>query len=139
MNPSLVEARVRLGRVRTLRGDSGSGLRVLTEVRAPADRALVYLARLFEGNALEHQGSLEEAERRYDAAIELLPRAQAAHIARAHARHLRGARPEAADEVRATASDRQVNDDADPWFWYGLGFAWRIPGLVEELRTMVRQ
>lgn len=139
MNPWMVEARVRLGRVRALRGDSASAVRLLIEVQQPADIALVYLARVFEGNALEQQSSAAEAERRYEAAIELLPRAQTAYIALAHARHLRGARTEAADNVRATAADRDVDDAADPWLWYGLGFAWHTQGDVAALRALVRQ
>src|SRR5262245_12184788 len=55
---NLVEARLRLGRVLTLRGDPES-LKVLEQINAgTTDDGFRYLARLFEGDAFERQGDL---------------------------------------------------------------------------------
>ena len=45
-DPSLLEARLRLARVRTLRGDSAASARMLAEFQTPDDRLFSYLARI---------------------------------------------------------------------------------------------
>ena len=71
--------------------------------------------------------------------ITLIPRAQSAHIALAHVRHLSGARQEAAEIIRNAAGDRTAAEEADPWFWYGVGYAVRIDRDLEYLRELVRR
>ena len=71
--------------------------------------------------------------------ITLSPRAQSAHIALAHVRHLSGARQEAAEIIRNAAGDRTAAEEADPWFWYGVGYAVRIDRDLEHLRKLVRR
>jgi tetratricopeptide (TPR) repeat protein len=139
MDGSMLQARLRLARVRTLRGDNDAAVSMLGEVRERDDLALLYLARLFEGDALERQGAVPEAERRYEAAIELVPRAQSAHVALAHTRYMRGARKEAADEVLATVADQGAGEESDPWFWYAVGFASRIDRDLADLRSLLRR
>jgi len=137
MAPDLTEARVRLGRVLTLRDDP-EGMKILAQIGQSVETPYQYLARLFEGDVLEKLGDTAEAERRYMTAITLLPTAQSANMALAHVRHARGARTEAAQDVRSSAGARDVPDTADPWFWYSRGTAWRGPGYVDELRMMIR-
>ena len=138
IKPTLVEARLRLGRVLTLRTDP-DGMKTLEAIVPGSDDGFSYLARLFEGDALERSGDSAGAERRYQAAIALLPTAQSAYIALAHVRHARGARSEAAADVAALARDRTLPDTSEPWFWYARGAAWRAGGYAEELRSIVRQ
>jgi tetratricopeptide (TPR) repeat protein len=137
--PDLVEARVRLGRVLTLRGAIDESLRVLGAIGAGEDAESRYLARLFEGEALERSGKVAEAEQRYFAAFAAVPRAQSARLALARLRHLNGQRAEAAAAVRATADDRGAAEDTDPWFWYTRGLLWRAPEYLQGLRAAVER
>ena len=137
--PDLVEARLRLGRVLTLHGDTDGALKILAgigEETEPGDR---YLARMFEGDVFERRGEAAESERRYLAAIAVLPRAQSAYVALAHVRHTMGARAEAAHDVSVTTLDKSVPDTGDPWFWYPRGFLWRVNGYLDDCRAMARQ
>jgi tetratricopeptide (TPR) repeat protein len=134
--PTFVEARVRLGRVLALRDDP-EGLKILGQIGESAELPYRYLARLFEGDALEKRGHTAEAERRYSQAVSLMPSAQSAYMALAHVRHARGARAEAAQDVRSSTGVKNAPDTADPWFWYSRGIAWRGPGYVDELRKMI--
>jgi len=135
--PTFIEARLRLGRVLTLREDP-EGMKVLGQIGQSDEAAFQYLARLFEGDVHEKRGDIAEAERRYTTAVTLLPTAQSAYMALAHLRHGRGARNEAAQDIRSSARATDVPDTSDPWFWYARGTAWRGPGYLEQLRTMIR-
>jgi tetratricopeptide (TPR) repeat protein len=136
--PDLVEARVRLGRVLTLRGDP-EAVKVLEGIGDGADEGFRYLARLFEGDDFERRGDLAEAERRYLAAIPLMPAVQSAHVALAHLRHSMGARAKAAEEVEITTRDRVTADTADPWFWYARGMFWHAVPYFNDLLTLARE
>jgi tetratricopeptide (TPR) repeat protein len=136
LSPTFVEARLRLGRVLTLR-DEPEGLKILEQIGESAESPFRYLARLFEGDVFEKRGDMAEAERRYSAAVSLIPTAQSAYMALAHVRHARGARAEAAQDVRSMAGLRNAPDTADPWFWYSRGTAWRGRGYLDELRKII--
>jgi tetratricopeptide (TPR) repeat protein len=137
--PDLVEARLRLGRVLTLRGDIDGALRELDALRSIDDSGFRYLAHLFAGDALERGGRAPAAEQRYIAAFAALPVGQSARLALAHLRHAAGARAAAAEAVRAAAIDREVGETVDPWFWYARGLSWRAGRLLSTLREQVRR
>jgi len=137
--PSAIEARVRLGRVLTLRGDNESAVRTLGEVPESAPPALVYLARLFEGDALERLARTTDARQRYDAAIRAFPQGQAAQLALAYSQYQDGARTDAAGRIHDSASDRRVADDGDPWFWYSMGLGPGARAELEMVRALVRR
>jgi tetratricopeptide (TPR) repeat protein len=137
--PTFIELRVRLGRVQTLRGNNASAIQTLAAVPDSAPTALAYLARLFEGDALERLSRSAEAQVRYQAAIRLAPQAQSAQLALAYSQYQDGARANAAGRVHDSMSDRRAADDGDPWFWYSMGFAWLARTDLESLRSAVRQ
>ncbi len=137
--PASVEARVRLGRVQTLRGDHESAVRTLADVPDAGAAVLVYLARLFEGDALERLGKMADAQHRYAAAARLVPAAQSAQLALAYTQYQGDARTDAAARVREFAANRAAPDNGDPWFWYSLGFAWVVHPELDRLRALVRQ
>lgn len=137
--PHAIEARVRLGRTLTLRGDNESAVRTLAEVPESASPALVYLARLFEGDALQRLGREADARQRYDAAIRAYPHGQAAPLALAYLQYQEGARADAAGRIHESAFDRRVADDGDPWFWYSIGLGWSARAELDTLRAMVRR
>jgi tetratricopeptide (TPR) repeat protein len=137
--PDLVEARIRLGRVLTLRGDIDGALRILADVSEAAGPAYGYVARLFEGDAYERHGDTAKAEQHYLSATVLFPQAQSAYIALAHVRHKSGARAEAAEKVRLATRDNSVPDTVEPWLWYSRGLSWRVNGYFDDLRAMARK
>jgi len=137
--PNQIEARLRLGRVLTLRGEQDEALKVLEQIGDGTDDGFRYLARLFEGDAFERHGDLAAAERQYLAAIPILPTAQSAHLALAHVRHVIGARTKAAAEIRITTQDQVTGDTADPWFWYARGMFWHANVYFESLVRFARQ
>jgi hypothetical protein len=137
--PALVEARVRLGRVQTLRGDHESAVRTLADVPESGAAVLLSLARLFEGDALERQGRIADAQQRYEAAARLAPAAQAAQLAFAYTQYQGDARTDAAARVREFAANRAAPDNGDPWFWYSLGLAWVVRPQLDMLRALVRR
>jgi len=139
MDPASIEARVRLARVRTLRGETGSAVRTLGEIPDSAPPVLLFLARLFEGDALERQGNIADARKRYESAIRLLPQGQSAQVALAFTQYQDGARAEAASRVRDTTADRYAADDGDPWFRYSMGFGFVARPELTALRALVRQ
>jgi tetratricopeptide (TPR) repeat protein len=137
--PAAIEARLRLGRILTLRGDNESAVRTLADVPDSAAPALVYLARLFEGDALERLTRTADARQRYDAAIRAFPQGQAAQLALAYSQYEDGARTDAAGRIHDSTSDRRVADDGDPWFWYSMGLGRGARAELEMLRAAVRR
>ena len=137
--PDLVEARLRLGRVLTFRGDIDDALRELDALRSIDDAGFRYLAQLFAGDALERAGRAPAAEQRYIAAFAALPEGQSARLALAHLRHAAGARAAAAEAATAAALDRRGGETVDPWFWYSRGLTWRAGRLLSSLREQVRR
>jgi Flp pilus assembly protein TadD len=137
--PEFFAARVRLGRVRTLRGDNEGAVRTLAAIPDSAPPVLVYLARLFEGDALERQGRVEEARQRYDAAVRSHPHPQSAQLALAYLQYQNGERVEAASRVRETVADQGAGEEGDPWFWYSMGLGGIVRPELSALRALVRQ
>jgi tetratricopeptide (TPR) repeat protein len=133
----LIEARVRLGRVLTLKEEFDGALRVLDPLGSTEDAGFRYLAQLFAGDALERRGDAAGAEKRYVAAFAAVPTGQSARLALAHLRHAAGARTAAADAVRATALERGVAETADPWLLYIHGLYWRTGGYLQTLLKQV--
>jgi tetratricopeptide (TPR) repeat protein len=137
--PDLAEARLRLGRVLTLRGDIDGALRELDAVRSIDDSGFRYLAHLFAGDALEQSGRPSAAEQRYIAAVAALPEGQSARLALAHLRHAAGARAAAAEAAGAFALDPGIRETVDPWFSYTRGLSWRTGHILSTLREQVRR
>ncbi len=135
--PTLIEARVRLGRALMLDGNLDEALTTLATVSDQAERGYGYLARLFEGDALEREGSAAAAERAYQTAALLMPRAQSARMALAHMQHAHGRRSEAAERIQSTTAEPERLETADPWYWYTRGMAWRVNPCLETLRGLV--
>ena len=137
--PAAVEPRLRLARVLTLRGDNESAVRTLADVPDTVAAPVWYLARLFEGDALERLGRDADARQRYEAAAKAVPLGQAAQLALAYSQYQGGARDDAAGRIRDSVSDSRPPEDADPAFRYSLGLGWAARAQLEALRAMVRR
>jgi tetratricopeptide (TPR) repeat protein len=134
-DPELAEARLRLGRVRLLRGQPEAAIADLARVGSQAARpAQRHLARLFEGRAREALGDLAGAVEAYRAATEQAPRAQTGLIALGWALDHIGELPEA---QRALERASRADSPHDPWWSYQAGQPDRLRELLGELLRLL--
>lgn len=133
-DPGLGEARLRLGRVRLLRGRVGEAIVELQQVaREDGSLRRRYLARLFEARAHEKRGDLESAVRAYRAAVAVEPEGQSAWIGLGRALDLLGRREEAEEAFAAALGLRR--ERGDPWWSYVRGGLDRLEPLLAELQA----
>jgi tetratricopeptide (TPR) repeat protein len=117
-NANHAEARLRYGRVLLLAGRVTAAIpelrRALAGLTEPEQR---YYAHLFLGEALEATTQLDDARAAYQAAVTLMPKAQAPRLALSHLAASRGHRAEA---TQAIASLFEIAEDerSDPWWEY---------------------
>ncbi|HET9371407.1 MAG TPA: hypothetical protein VFO19_14205 [Vicinamibacterales bacterium] len=123
LDPSLVEARVRLARLLGMR-ERHQDARREAEIalqRRP-DKATAYYAHLFAGRAAAADRDLAGASRHFEDALALYPGAQSALLARSQAALMRGDDREAAKvvaELSGAADGRGLAED--PWWYYHMG------------------
>ena len=135
-DPTLrAEAQLRLGHVKYRMGRYDEALAALSGVeRQTEDRAVIYLAHLVRGMALENRGRIDEARASYRQALALSPGAHSATL-RLAALEFRYGRNDAPEGLIASLLR---NDDPrrDPWWSYYAG-DWRFwyprIGRVREL------
>lgn len=138
-DPSLVEARIRLGHVQILQHDDATAARTLNEALAVArDPSWVYIARLLVGGIRERAGSLDGAMGMYAAAANIRPNGQSAYIALSHAMHKAGDSAAAAQVLdRLFARKLDVNAD-DPWWRYRFGNGDRAREILAALQEEIK-
>ncbi len=135
-DPGLGEARLRLGRVRTLRGRVAEATADLQQVaREDGSLRRRYLANLFAARAHEKRGDLESAARAYRAAVAIEPEGQSAWIGLGRALDLLERREEAQEAFAATLGVQRKR--GDPWWSYVRGDLDRLESLVPELQAAV--
>lgn len=138
VDPALVEARLRLGRVAWRLGETAEARSALEEVlglKPGADTA--FLAHLFLGRLDEDAGRLEAAARSYEAALALDARCQSARLALSHVRLRLGDAAAARREVETALGfvDRRPGGDA---YWrYPWGASLGVQEQLEALRREV--
>lgn len=139
VDPNLLEARLRLGRVLTLRGRFDEAARelgiVAKQTRAGAEN---YLANLFLGAVCQRQPRIEEAMIPYRQAHATRPRAQAARMALAYGHASRGEKETARRMVLdALAEPWPAPRELDPWRDYARGRWQEGEERLEKLRQRV--
>ena len=136
LDPTLIEARLRLGRLLYLLDRTAEAEVELEQTRADAasthDRFDGYLAWLFLGQLYEGQKQTDAAARAYRAAIGLDPGAVSARMALDRLQSQPARNP--ARGVVAGA----VPDD-DPWAIYQRGAARQAEASLKAMRALVRQ
>lgn len=161
LDATLVEARVRLGRVLRERGKLPEARRELEaavkdvaaataeETAATAPPAATaatgapfqpvpYLALLFLGDVIEAQGNKPGAIARYQRMVKQWPDCQSARMALSSAFEASGDRRAAADALEPLWSPEADRKCPDPWWHYNTGQAWRMEPLIEDLRARAR-
>ena len=130
------EARVRLGIAMTRTGRPGDAVTTLhraeQETREPH---LVYLARLFRGQALEQLKRPKDAEAAYRAAVLTIPGAQSAATALAGLLAADGRRLESQQVIGRTLAVQPMR--TDPWRVYVHGDDRFWPYLIARLRQEI--
>ena len=116
LEPKLMEARLRLGRLLYRRGDLDRAAQELdAALQLTSQDELRYLALVFRGMVEAARGHYERADSFYTDALRLLPTGQTAAIAKAETAYLRGRVGEAAAIIQATL---QRAKKEDPWWVY---------------------
>jgi len=134
-DPSLDEARVRLGRVQWRLGEAAEARATFEQVVArTAAHDSVYLARVFAGRIAEDAGRFDDAARAYEAAIALDGEDQAAYVALSQARLRLGDPVGARRAVEASLAPAGRRSHSDPYWNYGWGPGARISDRLEGLR-----
>jgi hypothetical protein len=133
LDPALDEARLRLGRVISLRSDvKAARVELKTVARGSALPRLRYLAHLFLGAVAEYQNDLAGARAEYREALAIGPRCQTPYIALAFVEQALGHDGTARDLMTRYAA-LSPDTAADPWWFYQNG------GLDEESLVWLRQ
>jgi len=136
VDPSLHEARLRLGRVAWRLGDVDEARAALEAVLAQTrSRDTAFLAHLFRGRLDEDAGHLEDAVRSYESALALDASSQSARLALSHARLRLGDPAAARREVDAALAPAPRLVNLDP-FWV---YPWGPAVGVEERLAALRQ
>jgi tetratricopeptide (TPR) repeat protein len=133
VDPTLVEARVRLGRLLDVRGAHAEAL---LELRSALDvnppRIVAFYAHLFAARASLNAGSVPDASNHYRDALSLYPNAQSALLGVSQTALL------SADVAGALAPIQRLGPksaplDADPWWQYDLAAGRDATGLMLKL------
>jgi tetratricopeptide (TPR) repeat protein len=133
--PSLHEARLRLGRVAWRLGETAEARAELGEVLArQREGPTAFLAHLFLGRIEEDGGRLDAAVLAYEAALVLSPRSQSARLALSHARLGQGDAAAARAEAEAAVRPAGNRLAPDPFWAYPWGPAVGVEDRLEALR-----
>jgi tetratricopeptide (TPR) repeat protein len=135
---SLVDARVRLGRLLLLRGRDAEAATMLAQAVADSrDPAVTYLSHLLAARADERLGNLDEATDHADAALALFPGAQSALVAKSHVALQRADAAGALDPINRLAQRDSRVPPRDPWSEYYLGAGRDSSALLSALWSSI--
>jgi tetratricopeptide (TPR) repeat protein len=135
---SLVEVRMRLGRLLLLRGRNTEAATMLAQaVSDGRDPAVAYLSHLLAARADEKLGKLDDATTHADAALALFPGAQSALMAKSHVALQRADAAGALDPINRLAQRDSRVPPRDPWSEYYLGAGRDSTALLSALWSSI--
>jgi tetratricopeptide (TPR) repeat protein len=140
-NPSLTEARARLGRVTGQQGRHERALAELTRaLKQGPSPALTYFIYLFIGEEEEALNRTGPARAAYEHAIELRPDVQFAYLALSRLERRSGNRPAGVVAMQKMLHlPHSERDQSDPWTeYYAAGLARRADDLLNQFREPFR-
>jgi tetratricopeptide (TPR) repeat protein len=140
VDPTMVEAKLRLAHVHILKRDDPGAEPLLTGILAgqPAP-AMKYLASLMLGGIRERRGQFEAAGRTYVEAIQAVPDGQCGYIALAQLMNRLNQPSDAATVIERMFARGSANSAADPWWTYPMGLDLTMDAKFEEYRAAVRK
>ncbi|MBK5297391.1 MAG: hypothetical protein JJE40_09545 [Vicinamibacteria bacterium] len=131
----LHEATLRWGRINRHLGDRRAARRALGQVAASdAPTPLKYLARIFLGELSELEQQPADAVAEYQAALALVPSAQAPMLALSRLCDAAADDP-CASQWLQRSFDATRRNRVDPWWQYQRGQAWMLEGRLTRLRA----
>jgi len=133
--PSSAEAKLRLAHIHVVDHEPGRATPLLEAARSlkpppPID----YLASIMLGEILAQRNQLDAALKLFAHALELMPNAQSAYLAQAHALRSAGRLDDAAKVLRTMLA--RAEHAPDPWKQYSLGFDFDLSKLNALRREM---
>lgn len=134
LNPELVEAHLRLGRLRHGQGKAEEARKSLRQAISLGSGQFLYLAHLFLGQSLESEGDLAAAVQEYRSALAPEPRMQTASVALAYAL-VRQGRPAEGREILERALSESTDRHLDAYWSYLVG----SPAIGEALFARLLQ
>jgi tetratricopeptide (TPR) repeat protein len=139
-NPTLAEARIRLGRVLGLRGRHQEAVEQLRLGRTAEEPVLQFYAHLFLGREFEVLGNGGEARQSYERAAALEPTAQSPLLGLSRVAEQAGDRAAAREFVaRILALPPDDSDRADPWWVYEIVQARGLDGQLADLGQRIAE
>jgi tetratricopeptide (TPR) repeat protein len=145
LDPGLVEARLRLGRLLyQLEGPAEAQtelVRALRESREVGHVFAWYLGGLFLGELHEDAGRVDEAVAAYREAVAAIPAVLSARMALTHVLLANDRTDEGWAAARGSFDNSKANRlaDTDPWHLYSRGQAWQAASRLRAMREAVRQ
>jgi hypothetical protein len=137
---SLVEARLRLARIHTLKNEDARAEPLLTAILGGQPPPPVkYLASLMLGGIRERQKQFDPAARLYVDAVLAVPDGQSAFLALAHIMHAAGHRDDTSAVLDKLFGRRASALTADPWWLYPLGLDVALEARFGAIRDEVRK
>ena len=137
---SLVEARLRLARIHTLKQEDAKAEPLLTAILASQPAAPIkYLASVLLGGIRERQKQFDPAARLYVDAILAVPDGQSAYLALSQLMHADNHRDDAAAVLDKMFARRASQLTADPWWIYPLGLDTALEARFGQLRDEIRK
>lgn len=137
---SLVEARLRLARIHTLKNDDARAEPLLTAILGGQPAPPVkYLASLMLGGIRERQKQFDPAARLYVDAVLAVPDGQSAFLALAHIMHSASHRDDASAVLDKLFGRRASSLTADPWWLYPLGLDVALEARFGAIRDEIRK
>jgi tetratricopeptide (TPR) repeat protein len=140
-SPPPADAPLRLGRVLYLQGRLDEAHAALGQAASALDLPRVrYLSALFQAAVDEQARRPAQARRQYAAALSIWPASQAARVGLARLMVRDGERAAASALIQELpAAPPRIDLEADPWWWYAVGQAWRFAPGIESLRRELRR
>jgi hypothetical protein len=137
---SLVEARLRLARIHTLKNEDARAEPLLTAILGGQPAPLVkYLASLMLGGIRERQKQFDPAARLYVDAVLAVPDGQSAFLALAHIMYSASHRDDTSAVLDKLFGRRASALTADPWWLYPLGLDVALEARFGAIRDEVRK
>jgi tetratricopeptide (TPR) repeat protein len=137
VDPGLIEARARLGRLLELRGNHRAAAAELsTALAANPTGVVAFYVRMFAARSAQSLGQMSEAAHHYQAAMALFPDAQSALLGSSHLGLLAADVPGTLAPV-GRLGGRAAAFTADPWWEYHLATGRDADGLLRALWARV--
>jgi hypothetical protein len=138
LDPTLVEARIRLAHVLVASGESAQAAELVRPVvETPLPRFSAYYAALILGRSEEQLAHYPEADAAYARAAALFPGAQSVEIGRSRVALAQGRAAQAVAAVVGVAGPGSPEPD-DPWMWYFRMHDPRAQALLDAWRSAAK-